>query len=669
MAKNDLILIDGIIDDRVANKLPSEKRDEAFEYFCFEQLLKEYDLSSEEIQHGAIDGRQDGGIDGFYIIINGHLLQDVEAFVWPKTNSELRVVLITCKHHDSFKQATLDSLIATITELLDFSVDDNALTGAYSSALLQMRNNLKYAYRKLSPRLLKSYVQIYYASRGDISDMGEEVVARGNQVETIAANHFSSAISKFAFIGATQLVELHRKVQNYTLELPFVEAFGRGERYVVLARLSDYYKFISNEGSLRRYLFDSNVRDFMGLNRVNEDIKATLSNQTSTDFWLLNNGVTILATSAAIIGDSIQANDIQIVNGLQTSESIYRHFSELNTEPQDERCVLVKVIVTKEDAVRDAIIRATNNQTDVELASLHATDKIQRDIEDVMCRHGLFYERRKKHYSNLGHPPSELVSPLYAAAGYVALVLKVPHAATNLRSKFMRSTASYDAVFNSKSSLEVWPKIVHILKKVDEYLITRPQIDFTEKFLKNWRYIIALIIVAKHSGRFDFNEKELLSFDTSIITKELVDEIWAELNVERLSTKPKRVWTSFQNVKAACVSIASKYNIKNAETLDRPKFSTTYVKAGIPVEITEEFILNVKESLPEQPWKPGVHRTVIEKLSCSSQAYTAAVNRLVEDGYFLRQAKGILYDLEGNIVAFDADRVDPKTMELRAETR
>lgn len=50
MAKNDLILLDGIIDDRVANKLPSEKRDEAFEYFCFEQLLKEYDLSSDEIK-------------------------------------------------------------------------------------------------------------------------------------------------------------------------------------------------------------------------------------------------------------------------------------------------------------------------------------------------------------------------------------------------------------------------------------------------------------------------------------------------------------------------------------------------------------------------------------------------------------------------------------------
>ena len=38
MAKNDTLLIDGILDDRIAQKLPSDKRDEAFEYFAFEQI-------------------------------------------------------------------------------------------------------------------------------------------------------------------------------------------------------------------------------------------------------------------------------------------------------------------------------------------------------------------------------------------------------------------------------------------------------------------------------------------------------------------------------------------------------------------------------------------------------------------------------------------------------
>ena len=78
----------------------------------------------------------------------------------------------------------------------------------------------------------------------------------------------------------------------------------RGEQYILLCTLSNYYNFVIDEhGKLRRYLFDSNVRDFMGLNRVNEDIRETLSTSDSADFWCLNNGVTILANTASVTGN------------------------------------------------------------------------------------------------------------------------------------------------------------------------------------------------------------------------------------------------------------------------------------------------------------------------------------------------------------------------------
>ncbi|WP_256449285.1 AIPR family protein [Candidatus Pantoea bituminis] len=140
---------------------------------------------------------------------------------------------------------------------------------------------------------------------------------------------------------------------------------------------------------MRRYLFESNVRDFMGLNAVNEDIKSTLSDQDSPDFWLLNNGVTILSTSAQLIGQSIYMEDIQIVNGLQTSESIFRYFDDGGSD-QHERAVMVKVIVSSDESVRDQIIRATNNQTAVEQYSLHATERIQKDVEEILLRNGFF---------------------------------------------------------------------------------------------------------------------------------------------------------------------------------------------------------------------------------------------------------------------------------------
>jgi hypothetical protein len=63
MARNDVVLLDGILDQHVAECLPSHQRDEVFEYLAFEQVLKDYDLSQEEIENGWVDGRDDGGVD------------------------------------------------------------------------------------------------------------------------------------------------------------------------------------------------------------------------------------------------------------------------------------------------------------------------------------------------------------------------------------------------------------------------------------------------------------------------------------------------------------------------------------------------------------------------------------------------------------------------------
>jgi hypothetical protein len=76
MAKNDVVLIDAIVDERLREFYPSNQRDEVFEFLAFEQVLKDFDLSREEIEMGWVDGRDDGGIDGFFVFVNGHLLQD-----------------------------------------------------------------------------------------------------------------------------------------------------------------------------------------------------------------------------------------------------------------------------------------------------------------------------------------------------------------------------------------------------------------------------------------------------------------------------------------------------------------------------------------------------------------------------------------------------------------
>jgi hypothetical protein len=672
MAKNDKILIDGIIDDRIDIKLPSNKRDEAFEYFSFEQILKDYDLSSDDLKTGSVDGRNDGGIDGFFIMVNGHYLSDPISFKWPKTGSVLEVWIITCKHHDTFKQAPLDNLAASASELFDFSVENKNLIGDYSEQILQQRENLKFAYRKVSPRLTEFSVNFCYASRGNTEELGSSIESRSNQICQIAIDSFGNCNSKFDFLGSTELIDLHRKAPNFSLELPFTEALSRGERYVLLVNLKEYYNFITDSEKLRRYLFDSNVRDFMGLNRVNEDIRTTLKDSKSPDFWWLNNGVTILATGASVVGKSIQIEDIQIVNGLQSTESIYRHFYSGGNDP-NERSILIKIIVSKDENVRDSIIRATNNQTNVELASLHATDKIQRDIEDVLKRNSLFYERRTNFYKNQDVTREKIITPLYLAAGYVNLILKSPHQATNLKSRFMRSESAYDRVFSATADLNVWPKIANILKKTDLFLESKRPVKVrggSERFLKTKRQFLSFLTISKLIGNFNFTIKNLVDLDLDLLTQDEFKESWEIMNLLNISVKNKTVVRKSYLLKL-CEEAIKKNTIIGIERIEKgieARITYNRKKRKAPkAEITMEFALKVNELLPKQPWKPRIHKDITKKLNCTNAEYFDAVEILINEGIRNRQKNGVVYDEEWNVVTFDKDRVDPETMELLPE--
>lgn len=287
MAKNDPILVDGIIDQRRSDGLPSTDAGEVFEFFALEEILKDYDLTTDELSSGWIDGRDDGGVDGFYIFINGHLLEDANEFSWPKSNASIEVWVITCKHHSTFQQAPLDLLYATVHELFDLSIDNSDLKGSYSEALIAFRSLFSLAYRKLSIGRPIVKFHVLYASRGDTSDIGQSVTARGKQIEDELEALFSSCTARFNFFGAAELVSSHRRTKTFSIDLPFLEHLATGkDSYVLLVRLEDYWSFVSDQdGSLRRYLFDSNVRDYLGENQVNEEIAKSLEDPSAPDFW------------------------------------------------------------------------------------------------------------------------------------------------------------------------------------------------------------------------------------------------------------------------------------------------------------------------------------------------------------------------------------------------
>jgi hypothetical protein len=661
MAKNDAILLDGIIDQRLLEKLPSEERDEVFEFFVLEELLKDYDLSREEIEAGWIDGRGDGGFDGAFILINGHLLEDIEDFVWPRTNASIDVWLVTCKHHPTFSQATLDAILATIQELFDLSCTAGELKGSYSSDLLAFRSLLQITLRRLSIGRPKLTFNIIYASRGDTNDLGESVVARARQIEALIPQLFSSCSAMVRFTGASELVELHRKSKTFSLDLPFLEHLATGkESYVLLTKLEDYWRFVSDEnGNLRCYLFDSNVRDYLGQNAVNEDIARSLGDEAAPDFWWLNNGVTILATNATVPGKTIQLQNIQIVNGLQTTETIFRHFQRGSVTSRN-RALLVKIIVSSDAQARDRIIQATNNQSPVEIAALHATDKIQRDIEEILERHAWYYERRRNYYRNIGKPLTRFVTPIYLASAAVDLVLKNPAVATRIRSKFMRVQESYDAVFSSKFPIEVWPVLVDVYKSVDAGL-TNLFIKHwrRERIVATWRPLVALIVAGRRLKSFAYSPNDLTEVigKTEITSAEVADAREVIMNVDKHVDQSTKTMVKGPFALTCCNEAAMKFGLSGAETVGKRHIPfTDFFKKFAQIHLTEEFIREVDTLLPSQPWKAGIHLEIASKVGCPPTMVSAVIQKLIADGKRNFQVDGVVFDSKGSVIAVDPER-------------
>ncbi len=640
MAKNDLILIDSIIEDRVSRGIPSDKSDEVFEYLAYEQILKEYDLSSEELLSGSVDGRNDGGMDAIFIMVNGHLVTDINNEYFPKSNANLEVFFFTCKHSNTFKQDPINSIYTSLSELLDFGKKDSELDGDYNSEVLNKRSLFFTVYKKIVTIMEKFTIKVIFASRGDsVNEIGENVESHGKQIETLCKECFSGCEAHFEFWGAEKILAAFRKKVDYSLPLEVKEYLSHGKQMIVLARIKDYFNFITYDDSrmMRKYLFDSNVRDFMGINAVNRDVLDTLMNpRYNEDFWWLNNGITILCSSAQSVGKSITIENVQIVNGLQTSECIYRYFMS-NGDIDDERVVLIKILPCDSKEIADDITRSTNNQTGIMSGALRATDKIQEDIEDILKKEDLYYERRVNFYANIGCPAERIFSPLYLARGYVALVLKTPYKAISLKQKFMRKQESYEEVFNKYDDIRIWPQIAKIMRKTDEYMSQLRGEGSGESFLRNVRYQVAFLTISRLHNSFLYTQKDLINFDIIQYSFDEVNKTWQDI-MSVTSESTRYNWRSKRNSVFISLEIAKLEGISGFGAIEKTILNVSTKHRTY--DFTDEFLNNVKKHLPEQPWPRNVNIVVAKEMGVSPRTISNAIRVLMDRKLVKRQLNG-----------------------------
>jgi len=508
---NELVLLNNLLSDWNKKAPEGLTQDKLFELFCFEQMLKEQDLSTEEIQSGHVGGADDGGIDGWFSILNGEVLDDDSDLESVRRNPNLDLYIIQAKRTESFQEVVFDRVMSSIRELLDLGEDENRLRELYSAVLVDRVMIFRDALIGLTARHPRIRVIFGFTTKGDTTSIHPKVARKGNNLSDVFRELLPDSSPEIRYLGARELLETARREPSYTLNLRFVEsAISVEDSYIVLVNLKDFFEFITDEGVLRKYVFESNVRDFQGNVEVNNDIKRTLEEKGGIEFWWLNNGVTVIASQASITGKVLALDDVQIVNGLQTSVRLFEHLSG-GTIDSEDRSLLCRVIVTEDATTRDKIIKATNFQTAVSAASLRATDPVQRNIEEFFLTNRWYYDRRKNYYKNQGRPASRIIRVPYLAQAVMAMGLGEPDNSRARPTTLIKRNEDYVRVFNEDVPLDVYLWSAMTMRAVDEFLESggAPGSD-SEK--REFRFHLAMWLVMNELGRRPHDPTELTRF-------------------------------------------------------------------------------------------------------------------------------------------------------------
>ena len=367
----------------------------------------------------------------------------------------------------------MNDVRVTLSDLLEFDREQlAAVFNNYNDELWEAFLAFRGFYIGASAKFPSLTIHIVYAT-ASASSAESGITSRLEQISDDIKARFSGAKVEAAASDARHLLSVVREPPDEVRSLQISGNsvnLSKGPSYIALAKLHDYYKFISKgEGGLEQRLFDDNVRDYEGDVLVNKEIGATLADGGDVDFWWLNNGASIICDSATLSGSTLQMKNPKIVNGLQTSRRIYEHFSGLaakaDGEPKDDRLVLVRVITAEDDDVRAEIIRATNRQTPISPAQLVATSSIHKDIELHLRAEGKYYERRKNFWKNQGRSKGEIITVTDMAQAIMTCISGRPYTARARPGTLLKE--SNNAVFDSGYDIRVYSKSIDLVRATD----------------------------------------------------------------------------------------------------------------------------------------------------------------------------------------------------------
>ena len=452
----DLILRKHFIDFKEAWQIEEKDEAKVFEKFVNYVILSQDDVSTfignpEILDTCCTGGGDDAKIDGIGIKINGQLIgsiSDIDEIIAANKKIDVEFFVIQAKERTNFESDAVNTFGVGVR---NFFSEAELPENDKVKELRKLKDYIlskEAVYRKLNAN---PSLYIYYVFCGRTpKDEHTEAIKRLFIKDMESSSTYFSNIA-FDIVDGDQLVERCKELENdFKVELNIRDIIPLTvnenalikKAYAFTCEAKELLKLLSKEdSSLRRSLFNNNVRDYLGnKGGVNSEIENTIKNDPEM-FLMCNNGITIVCSDFIQIKDKLVSIDNpQIVNGCQTSTTIYlqRDIPSLNKVQ-----VLVKLICTEDNTITNKVVRGTNRQNQVLEESFETTKPFHQKLEDYFIAKAepiqLFYERRNKQYSaNSTINRYQIVNLRVLTQSFVATFLQCPYLAHRHEAKLLQ---------------------------------------------------------------------------------------------------------------------------------------------------------------------------------------------------------------------------------------
>ncbi len=426
--------------------LDTSSNEKNFEKFINYICLSSKNITNFELLSSCVGNGDDAGIDGFAVSINNRYinnLSELTSFLDTGMEFSIEFFFIQSKTSEAFSTKEIGIFgdgVADMFRPLDTTKKkmNDLIIEKYNMVQKVLQN---YEYIK------NIKVNLYYITPGSYVEDDNHISTKNRIIETLLlldifnAEDVTIHILDKAFIRKQyELTKIQNSASfqlNNKIEIPYID--GVEESYFAIMPIKEYLKIVVDDSDrIRRGIFELNVRDFAGSedNRVNQDIVQTINSQGKESFGLLNNGITIVGKTLSKGQGIYTIKNFYIVNGCQTTNVLYENRNQIT----DGMWVSVKIVITQNDQIIKDIVKATNNQTEVQEIQLLSMDEYQEELESFYNTFDaytqLYYERRDGQYRDRPDvESSKIVNPELQMKCFSSIFLSCPHIASRFVGK------------------------------------------------------------------------------------------------------------------------------------------------------------------------------------------------------------------------------------------